>query len=179
MSKITLSCDTCNKEFEKSRNEYNRRIRLGKDKFYCSLSCSGKNPENVKHIVATKSGYPVWEHNPKKHDEYSKFRPILRVCRQRNKDFDLTLNYLKELWESQNGICPFTGFELEARTYDGKSDNPLNIRSASLDRIDNSKGYVKGNVRFVSVMYNFARNKFSDENVIEFAQAVTRTTGAK
>jgi hypothetical protein len=178
MSKITLTCDTCNKEFEKARNEYNRRIRLGKDNFYCSRACAGKSPENVKHIVSNRSDYPVWElNNPKKHDEYSKFRPILKLCRQRNKDFHLTLEYLKELWESQDGICPFTGFELEARTYDGKSDNPLNIRSASLDRIDNSKGYVKGNVRFVSVMFNFARNKFSDEEVIEFAQAVIKNRG--
>ena len=61
------------------------------------------------------------------------------------------------------------------RTY--KNDSQLNIKSASLDRIDNSKGYVQGNVRFVSVMFNFARNKFSDEEVIEFAQAVIKNRG--
>lgn len=180
MSKITLTCDTCNKEFEKARKEYNRRIRLGKDKFYCGLSCAGKSPENVKHIVSNGSGHPVWElNNPKKQDEYSKFRPILKMLRSRVKDrprdFNLTLEYLKEIWETQEGECPFTGFELELRTY--KSDSQLNIKSASLDRIDNSKGYVQGNVRFVSVMFNFARNKFSDEEVIEFAQAVIKNRG--
>jgi len=180
MSKITLTCDTCNKEFEKARNEYNRRIRLGKDKFYCSLSCSGKSPESVKNIVSNRSGYPVWElNNPKKHDEYSKFRPILKMLRDRIKrkprDFNLTLEYLKEIWDKQNGKCPFTNFDLELRTY--KNDSQLNIKSASLDRIDNSKGYVQGNVRFVSVMFNFARNKFSDEEVIEFAQAVIKNRG--
>ena len=162
MSKITLTCDTCNKEFEKARKEYNRRIRLGKDKFYCGLSCAGKSPENVKHIVSNGSGHPVWElNNPKKQD--------------RPRDFNLTLEYLKEIWETQEGKCPFTGFDLELRTY--KSDSQLNIKSASLDRIDNSKGYVQGNVRFVSVMFNFARNKFSDEEVIEFAQAVIKNRG--
>jgi len=180
MSKITLTCDTCNEEFEKARNEYNRRIRLGKDKFYCSLSCSGKSPESVKNIVSNRSGYPVWElNNPKKHDEYSKFRPILKMLRDRVKrkprDFNLTLEYLKEIWDKQNGKCPFTNFDLELRTY--KNDSRLNIKSASLDRIDNSKGYVQGNVRFVSVMFNFARNKFSDEEVIEFAQAVIKNRG--
>ena len=180
MSKITLTCDTCNEEFEKARNEYNRRIRLGKDKFYCSLSCSGKSPESVKNIVSNRSGYPVWElNNPKKYDEYSKFRPILKMLRDRVKrkprDFNLTLEYLKEIWDKQNGKCPFTNFDLELRTY--KNDSRLNIKSASLDRIDNSKGYVQGNVRFVSVMFNFARNKFSDEEVIEFAQAVIKNRG--
>ena len=178
MATITLTCDTCNKEFEKVRGEYNRKVRQGKTKFYCSLKCSSRRPENVARMLQYEGHRWTTETCPSKTlDEYSKFRPFLKLCRQRNKDFDLTLEYLKELWESQNGVCPFTGFELEARTYDGKSDNPLNIRSASVDRIDNSKGYVKGNVRFVSVMFNFARNTFSDEEVIEFAQAVVNNRG--
>ena len=41
----------------------------------------------------------------------------------------------------------------------------------TLDRIDNDKGYVKGNVRFVSVIFNFARNNFSDQDVLNFCQA--------
>jgi hypothetical protein len=187
MSKITLTCDTCNKEFEKERNEYNRRIRLGKDKFYCGLSCSSKNPDNIKNITDNRSCFPVWElANPKKHDEYSMFRPTLKSIKSRvkekQKEFNLTLKHLKDVWDSQKGKCPFTGFDLELRTYASRCnfrDKELSIKSASLDRIDNSKGYVIGNVRWVSVMFNFARNKLSDEDVIEFAQAVTRTTGAK
>ena len=188
MSKITLTCHTCNKEFEKERGEYNRRIRLGKDKFYCGLSCAAKSPDNVKHIVDVRSGFPVWELDisRKKHDQYSMFRPTLKTLRQRikakPKDFDLTVEHLKEIWDEQKGKCPFTGFDLELRTYASRRnfrDKTLHIKSASLDRIDNSKGYVQGNVRWVSVMFNYARNTFSDEDVIEFAQAVTRTTGAK
>ena len=83
MSKITLTCDSCNKEFEKERKEYNRRLRLGKDKFYCSLSCSGKSPDNVKHIQAQESGFPIWEYNQNKKDEYSMFRPTLKSLRHR------------------------------------------------------------------------------------------------
>jgi len=180
MSKITLTCDTCNKEFEKARKEYNRRIRLGKDKFYCGLSCAGKDPDNVKHIVANRSDFPVWEVTPRKtHDEYSIFRPVLKTIKQRvkdrPKDFNLTLEYLKEIWDEQEGKCLFTGFDLELRTY--RSNRLLDIKSASLDRIDNSKGYVQGNVRWVSVMYNYARNTFSDEDVLEFAQAVIKNRG--
>ena len=50
MADITLTCDTCGKEFQKRRGEYNRRKRLGKTKFFCSNSCSGKTPTNIEHI---------------------------------------------------------------------------------------------------------------------------------
>ena len=43
---------------------------------------------------------------------------------------------------------------------------PINL--ASIDRMD--LGYI--DVRFVSVMYNYARNTFTDEEVLQFAKAV-------
>jgi len=177
MSKITLTCDTCNKEFEKEKGEYNRRIRLGKDKFYCGLSCSGKSPESVKNIVANRSDFDIAQYANNRMDELSPFRETFRRLHRRDKEVTVTLESLKEIWESQNGTCPLTGWTLELPTQ--AKQYMLHLRTASLDRIDNSKGYVLGNVRFVSVMFNLARNKFSDEDVIEFAQAVTRTTGAK
>ena len=46
------------------------------------------------------------------------------------------------------------------------------LRRASLDRIDNSLGYVKGNVRFISIMANYCRNTFEDKDLMEFCEAV-------
>ena len=177
MSKITVTCDTCNKEFEKARNEYNRRIKLGKDKFYCGLSCAGKSPEQLSHLKNLNSAFDISQYAGNKADELSPFRETFRRLQRRGKEVTVTLESLKEIWESQKGICPLTGWTLELPTQ--SKQYRLHIKTASLDRIDNSKGYILGNVRFVSVMFNFARNNFSDEDVIEFAQAVTRTTGAK
>lgn len=39
---------------------------------------------------------------------------------------------------------------------------------ASLDRIDSSKGYIEGNVEFVCLAVNYAKNGFSKEQMIEF-----------
>lgn len=183
MKTITLVCKTCNKEFEKEKKEHNRRIKKGKTDFYCGLSCSGKSENQKKHLNKIRSNFPIWNVDSarKSKDEYSEFRPVLKSCKQRKVkggkflEFDLTLEYLHELWISQNGECPFTKFKLELKTYDNKSK--LKITSASLDRIDNSKGYIIGNVRFVSVMFNYARNFFSDEDVILFSKAVVSTWG--
>lgn len=75
---------------------------------------------------------------------------------------DITPEYLKQLWDSQHGICPYTGFDMEL------IGNSLN--QASLDRIDSTKGYIKGNVEFVCLFINLAKNKFPKEDVQEFIE---------
>jgi len=43
MNTITLTCfnPECNKKFEKSISEYNRKKRKGKNTFFCCQQCSG------------------------------------------------------------------------------------------------------------------------------------------
>jgi hypothetical protein len=167
MAKTDVICDQCKTSYLKDVSEYNRNKKLGRPS-YCSRSCSGKaNAKSLGEHLGNgniESIPPEKRFRPK--DEYSVFRDTMRRIKRRFHDYDIDLPYLKELWENQEGKCPFTGWDLELK-YD-----ELNLKSASLDRIDNSKGYIKGNVRFVSVMYNYCRNNFSDDQVIEFCEAV-------
>ena len=55
--------------------------------------------------------------------------------------------------------CPVFGFKLEFNI-GGFKDN-----SASLDRIDNSKGYVKGNIQVISYKANAMKNSATFEEV--------------
>jgi hypothetical protein len=50
---------------------------------------------------------------------------------------------------------------------------------ASIDRIDNNIGYIKGNIRFVSLIYNYARNNFSEDDVVEFCTNVVNKFNQK
>ena len=43
---------------------------------------------------------------------------------------------------------------------------------ASLDRIDSSRGYIKDNIQFVSLIVQYAKNDWEGEVVFEFADAV-------
>jgi hypothetical protein len=173
MITIELECSTCGKTFDKLKGEYNRKIKLGKDKFYCGLSCSGKTPENIENLKSpNRNLYPVWKHSGDREDEFTPFRYCLNSCRQRkDKELDLTLRDLKSLWESQKGICPISGVSLKLKTNQNLRDETTPYQ-ASLDRIDNNLGYIKGNVRFIAVMANFARNKFSDEQLVDFCKEV-------
>jgi hypothetical protein len=171
--KIELKCETCGKTFLRKKGEVNRNKKIRRAT-YCSLSCGGKSKKNLEHIKLNRGTYDISQHageggTPK--DEYSDFRWYMKRVKGRHRDhgmkYDMDLEYLKQLWESQNGKCAFSGQELELRTYTNKQKP----NSASLDRIDNDKGYVKGNVRFVSVIFNLARNRFSDQDVLNFCQA--------
>jgi hypothetical protein len=86
---------------------------------------------------------------------------------------DIDLLYLKILWKEQNGKCPITGMDLIMPKTCDSWENGESPYNASLDRIDNSKGYIKGNVRYVSHMANIARSTFSDNELIKFCQAVS------
>ena len=110
-------------------------------------------------------------------DEYSPYRQHLRLARRRVKlngrECNITLEYLKVLWEKQDGRCIYTGWELENLEATSLWDNhKLHPRTASLDRIDSKLGYVPGNVQFVSVMANYAKRDFWESQLLEFCKAV-------
>ena len=43
---------------------------------------------------------------------------------------------------------------------------------ASLDRKDSSKGYIEGNVQFVSCALNYAKNSSDDSSVVELISLI-------
>ncbi len=110
-------------------------------------------------------------------DEYSPYRHHLNLARRRVKangrELNINLEYLKKLWEQQEGKCPYTGWELENFAATSLWNNhQLHPKTASLDRIDSTLGYVMGNVQFVSVMANYAKRDFHELQLLEFCNAV-------
>ena len=110
----------------------------------------------------------------RKPDKYTPFRYQLKKIKNKNrKGCTLTLADVKQLWERQGGRCPLTGCKMKLKDFKSVSDSPQ-WYDASIDRLDNSKPYEKGNVRFICVMANYARNNFTDKDLIEFCSHVYR-----
>lgn len=82
------------------------------------------------------------------------------------KEFDITLEYIAKLFDKQNGKCMLSGLELAF----GISDKV--IQTASLDRIDSSKGYIRGNVQWVHKNVNWMKQDFSDDEFIEMCKRI-------
>lgn len=169
----TFTCPNCGQEADKPTSEYNRNTKLGRNSF-CSRSCaaaySGRNrtsvynksDENIEHLKSISNN---------RRDEFTPFRYTLRNAKKRFKEFDLDLEYLKNLWEDQKGICPYTKIKLELPEYKHQVED-VTVR-ASLDRIDSSKGYIKGNVQFISTPINYMKSDLSHEKTFEFLKTIT------
>ncbi len=163
---VTINCDCCSKEYEKPISEYNRNIAKNR-KNYCSRSCSAT--ANNKGIVRN----PIAPSNSgNKRDNYTKFRYYLRNSLKRFKDNDLTLEYLQEIWDKQQGVCPYSGVKLTLSTYTKISKDT--IYSASLDRIDSNIGYLQGNVQFVSTAINYMKGVMSHEDTIKMCDIIAK-----
>lgn len=83
--------------------------------------------------------------------------------------FNLDADYLLDLWNEQDGLCALTArpFDLER-----SSEFAVNPDSASLDKIVPARGYVRGNVRWITYHANVARSEYGDDRLMELARAL-------
>lgn len=89
----------------------------------------------------------------------------LKKERHRNKKsekycLDITLEYLLKLWDEQNHKCAISGKEMSCNFND--------LFGISVDRIDPAIGYVEGNVQLVCQGINFAKNKYTNDEMLYF-----------
>lgn len=105
----------------------------------------------------------------------SPFKWYIKICnlrRSRPRQCTIDAAYLKRLWARQKGMCPYTGLAMQlpksTKGFMGKG-TPT---SASLDRIDAAKDYVKGNVEFVCRFINMGKQQFGRQTVIDFVASL-------
>jgi len=85
-------------------------------------------------------------------------------AKSRNYPFEVTIEYLQIVLESQNYKCALTESNLLCpKTYNEKREMTSNPYLLSLDRIENDLGYQEGNVQFVCVWANKARGSYDND----------------
>lgn len=151
MATTIIKCAQCEVEFEKENKAINRAERDGKNLF-CSKSCASKSL-SIRYEeagITKKSGY------------------IVRMAKKRAKlkglATDIDASYIDSMYASQDGKCALTGLDIHFKSKDDYEKDPYQV---SIDRLDDSKGYLKGNVQLVALCINYMRNTFSCEQVKE------------
>jgi hypothetical protein len=168
---LLIKCTNCEKNFDYPNKEFNRRTKKGITQFFCGLSCSCKyrnanrSPELQEKMRRANIGNRYGEGNKK-----GIFTYYLNKSRNRNlistlEEPDLDESYLESIW---TGHCALSNIPINLKN----NKNSSSLFDASLDRIDSSKGYTKGNVQFVALGINYAKNKFSDKELLTFLIAI-------
>ena len=95
----------------------------------------------------------------------TEFSNILNNAKRRNLKFNLTIDFLENLIIQQNFKCIYSGLDI----YVG---NTKIKKTASLDRIDSSKGYIKGNVQWVHKDVNKLKTNFTEDKFLNIIKLI-------
>jgi hypothetical protein len=179
MSTTRVKCEYCGEFFDKENKEINRCKKKGMKNF-CSNSCTAKHRNESMPPEYWKNQYEkhptLRGHENNRMDELSPFKYFLNKGRasivKHKNDIDITAKDLKELWEKQNGICPYTRIKMILPKSSSKYHKIKSLKKASLDRIDSSLGYTKSNTEFVCLAINLAKNNRSKKEMTDFVNDV-------
>lgn len=108
----------------------------------------------------------------------------------RNIEFNVSIEYLWNLFVSQKGLCALSGQKIYLRPedktstitkVDSKGHRNLDYSkfNASLDRIDSSLGYIEGNVQWVERKVNIIKRELNQEEFINLCQNIVNHANQK
>jgi hypothetical protein len=89
---------------------------------------------------------------------------------QKGLEVEITNEFMWDLFIKQNKKCILSGLPIQFGSHHKNIE-----MTASLDRIDSSKGYTKDNVQWVHKDVNWMKHKMSEERLYELCELVLET----
>lgn len=138
------------------------KCKCGKTRWFQAAELLNPNKSFECRICATKSRIKTLVENKGAiNDLYiGKYNKLKKSAEYRNIEFNVSMEYLWNLFIKQKQICMITGDYID------------NIKNASLDRIDSSKGYIEDNVQWVTKQANISKHVMTMEQLYEFCKKV-------
>jgi len=88
------------------------------------------------------------------------FNQLKNAAARRKHEFDITIEYIWELFLKQNRRCAISNRFLKLT-----NSNNFKMQTASLDRIDSDKGYIVGNLQWVDKEVNKLKMDASEDKL--------------
>lgn len=101
------------------------------------------------------------------------FKKIKSNALKRKLSFELTVEDMWGLFLQQDEKCAITGVNINM--LNANINNNYHLQTASLDRKDSSKGYIKGNVQWVHKVINSLKSDFNSDEFISLCHLVATT----
>jgi len=178
MANMTVfNCKFCGKERSEKTSHF-----LKRENHFCSRLCANRSQAIRKWSGLSRSEYekkywsiPKNKERQKinKHENQKKRqammgdsfkRMVLGRCKERAKNKGIEFNItIEDIIVPK--YCPILNIELKPFNKQGGSYN-----SPSIDRIDNSKGYIKGNIQVISKRANMIKTDATLEEILLVAE---------
>lgn len=126
---------------------------------------SSVTTSNLKCGASTKCRRCAYHNKAYKEIGLHYWHQLQTSARRRGYEFVVTKEELWQLYLDQKQVCAITGLPIILSV-------SRKLQTASLDRIDNSQGYVVGNVQWVHKNVNFMKWKLSQEEFIKICHMV-------
>ncbi len=91
-------------------------------------------------------------------------------AKKRELEHTITVDYLKETFDIQKGLCYYTGKPMLMDIRGLKNSND----SVSVDRIDSSKGYIEGNIVLCRWVVNRMKNDISKQEFLKLVYDINK-----
>lgn len=130
-----------------------------------------KNVEKTKTYLKNK--YPEYAQHSANYRLKHPARVLCSMAKRRAKNKGLEYN-IEEKDIDIPILCPILGIPIVKTYTKGKNTGPT-PNSPSLDRVDNNKGYIKGNVKVISHKANSMKRNATREELIKFANWIMET----
>jgi predicted DNA-binding protein YlxM (UPF0122 family) len=85
--------------------------------------------------------------------------------------FEISIEYAWSILIKQDNKCALSGISLSFCT--SRSDR-TSVQTASLDRIDSSKGYVEGNIQWIHKTINKMKMDILEKDFLDFCEIITK-----
>ena len=168
-------------EYKKKVNEATKKRQEKVRKWLATQPPEVQEEYKAKRNAQTK----VWtrklqkqldETNDPKYFFKAKLRKIKKNAKDRGLEVTITIDELVDLYEKQKGLCHYTGEKLVLKAFIGKANTRDNYDEfknfCTLDRIDNLKGYVPGNIFLTTFKVNIARGQLTYEEFLKICQII-------
>lgn len=137
----------------------------------CKCECGNIITQRPESLIKNKTNNCGCDHRGswKGFGEISKtdINRILANAKKRNITYDLSIEYLWDLYKSQNGLCALSKLPIVF------SKKTTDLNTASLDRIDSNIGYIEGNVQWTHKDVNKMKMDFTELRFIELCKIIS------
>lgn len=161
------------------------RLRLWKYECSCGKTFETQ-PQNVRNGGTISCGcyrkqyvqYARWRGCGQLSGTY--WHTVVRNAKSRGLEVAITIEDAWNVFVKQEGKCVITGIELfmDPMLHLSRRNKTSNKHTASLDRIDSSRGYTLDNIRWVHRVVNLMRLAMTDEEFIGWCKKVVEHNAA-